>query len=292
MNKKYTLLGVTAACMVISCTHSSKRDTASAPNYTYSDSLMCESDESATPNPQKIRWSALSGYSVGPTAGSQFKDMTEKIIRPFTSDGCSMALDSFPGTSHEPWISCCVVHDTQYWIGGTKEQKIRADEDLKACMQNKGGATQRLGRIYEVFVNRFGSGRSSTTFRWGYGWNYKRPYAALTPEETQQASKMYDVPASDLAMFLLSKTSNLVRQCDIFDVGLQDVSTEENAIYRYLNAHLKKDEVIQWAKSTWAGVNTKRIFVKFEGCENPLIFNFTKRSESKPDISGGCTEIF
>ena len=51
----------------------------------------------------------------------------------FTSDGCS----GFPdGTRIQPmlWNACCLEHDIAYWLGGSRTDRLRADEALHECL--------------------------------------------------------------------------------------------------------------------------------------------------------------
>ncbi len=108
-------------------------------------------------------------------------------LKPFVSDGCS----SFPdGTLKQRtlWLQCCIEHDKSYWLGGAYEQKLRADEDLKACVAKVGGAV--LAQLMHSGVRVGGAPWLPTTFRWGYGWPYPRGYKELTEEEIAEAGKL------------------------------------------------------------------------------------------------------
>ncbi|MGN7610978.1 hypothetical protein ACQZV8_02725 [Magnetococcales bacterium HHB-1] len=81
------------------------------------------------------------------------------------SDGCSM----FPDYR---WKSCCVAHDRSYYYGGTKAQRLKADQELKQCVQEKG-----FGAIAETMflgVRTGGHPFSVFPWRWGYGRDYKK----------------------------------------------------------------------------------------------------------------------
>jgi hypothetical protein len=98
----------------------------------------------------------------------------------FTTDGCSL----FPnGTFANPnvWCHCCVAHDKVYWRGGTLEERRAADVALKECVAKSGHAF--IANVMWLGVSVAGSPKLSTTFRWSYGWNYLRPYQALTKDE-------------------------------------------------------------------------------------------------------------
>ncbi len=108
-------------------------------------------------------------------------------LKPFVSDGCS----SFPdGTLKQKtlWLQCCIEHDKSYWLGGTYEQKLQADDELKACVAKVGGAT--LAQVMHQGVRVGGAPWLPTTFRWGYGWPYPRGYKKLTKEEIIEAERL------------------------------------------------------------------------------------------------------
>ena len=104
-------------------------------------------------------------------------------IKPFTSDGCS----SFPDGTYQQnqlWLNCCKAHDFAYWQGGTYQQRLDADKELKECVAKVGEPEIALLMLAGVRVG--GTPFLPTTFRWGYGWSYPRFYGELTKEEKQQ----------------------------------------------------------------------------------------------------------
>ncbi|RTE64858.1 hypothetical protein EH243_15130 [Amphritea opalescens] len=108
-------------------------------------------------------------------------------LKPFTSDGCS----SFPnGTRAENtlWLSCCEQHDLAYWQGGTYQQRLDADNELKACVAGVGKPEVAMLMLAGVRVG--GSPFWPTKFRWGYGWSYFKPYGELSASEQAQVKKL------------------------------------------------------------------------------------------------------
>lgn len=107
-------------------------------------------------------------------------------IHPFTSDGCSSSPDSIFGHSI---IHCCVAHDFDYWLGGTRTQKQQADENLKQCIQAAVPAWEIVGTVYKLGVIIGGSPRildginSPFPWRWGYGWGQNHGYLSSTKAE-------------------------------------------------------------------------------------------------------------
>lgn len=109
---------------------------------------------------------------------------TKPTLLSFTTDGCSL----FPNgsVSHpQAWCHCCVAHDKVYWRGGTLEERRAADVALKECVQQTGYAN--IARLMWLGVSVAGGPQLNTTFRWGYGWPYLRPYQELTTEEATMA---------------------------------------------------------------------------------------------------------
>lgn len=117
-------------------------------------------------------------------------------IHPFTSDGCSLFPDGY-ADMRDLWLPCCIEHDKAYWQGGTWQQRLNADRQLKYCVA-------RLGEplIAELMLNGVRIGGSPfwpTRFRWGYGWDYLRGYKALDNSEkqsVQEALREYEARAS------------------------------------------------------------------------------------------------
>lgn len=57
----------------------------------------------------------------------------------FTSDGCSgfMSWTWRKFTGHgPPWEKACVEHDRKYWRGGTRKDRLRADNELLRDVAN------------------------------------------------------------------------------------------------------------------------------------------------------------
>ena len=107
-------------------------------------------------------------------------------LRPFTSDGCSLFPDGYLDRQ-ELWLPCCIDHDKAYWQGGTWQQRLQADRQLKYCVA-------RLGEplVAELMLNGVRIGGSPfwpTHFRWGYGWDYLRGYKPLDNNEKQLVDK-------------------------------------------------------------------------------------------------------
>lgn len=111
-----------------------------------------------------------------------------RVLRPFTTDGCSL----FPDGDREDaarWCACCVTHDQAYWRGGTADQRKRADELLRDCVRARTGRGALAGTMYRG-VRVGGMPLLPTWFRWGYGWGLGRGYAPLTAAEQQRADAL------------------------------------------------------------------------------------------------------
>jgi hypothetical protein len=104
-------------------------------------------------------------------------------INPFQYDGCTFFTE---GTLSQPklWDHCCLEHDLFYWAGGTKKQRLRADQNLKQCFSQVGhpGLAEliymavRMGRHYPFPVR---------TQQWGNAWSVKRNYRVHSLDDIQ-----------------------------------------------------------------------------------------------------------
>lgn len=109
-------------------------------------------------------------------------------LQPFSSDGCSRFPDRNP-IARKDWCSCCVVHDLAYWRGGSEQQRLQADQALKACVEQTTGDAQLAQTMY-LGVRAGGGPELYTPYRWGYGWPFGRGYVALSDEELQLADQL------------------------------------------------------------------------------------------------------
>lgn len=112
----------------------------------------------------------------------------EPRLAAFTTDGCSLFPDRAP-VGNADWCHCCLAHDLAYWRGGTKEDKLRADEALRTCVRGATG-DKALADVMFTGVQTAGGPQYNTPYRWGYGWPYGKGYAALTPRESALADQL------------------------------------------------------------------------------------------------------
>jgi len=109
-------------------------------------------------------------------------------LHPFSTDGCSSSPDGTIPLAGEQFLPCCKAHDVAYWKGGTAKERLKADQALRSCMEGMGH--KNFAAIYYWTVRVFGVPMAPTTYRWGYGWEPKRGYGELRPEEKELADKM------------------------------------------------------------------------------------------------------
>ncbi len=109
-------------------------------------------------------------------------------MQPFSTDGCSLFPDrSLIGKSD--WCSCCLVHDLAYWRGGTAEERLKADADLKRCVLAASNCAE-LADFMFAGVRVGGGPYFFTPYHWGYGWPFGRLYAPLSMVEEAQAMSL------------------------------------------------------------------------------------------------------
>jgi hypothetical protein len=93
----------------------------------------------------------------------------------FISDGCTETQSKVSTEMSQ----CCVRHDMAYWVGGTLEDKHRADSTLIDCIRAHGASKLTAG-VWELLLQQFGSSR------WGAKWTPKRGFKPLTAEEWRE----------------------------------------------------------------------------------------------------------
>jgi len=232
--------------------------------------------------------SALSGFFVGPNAPMMSLSPDLPTLRPFYTDGCSMSPDGDPlnkGKS-EVWVDCCIKHDTMYWLGGSTQDKAAADAFLEKCIADSG--YPEIGKVYKIFVGKFGGPDSNKTYRWGYGWNYKRPYADVTAAEEAQVKVMYGVGKDKIQSVLYDANPPIVRMCDTNDPVFVGFSPEEKIAYAMLNAKIRKNTMIEWAR--WdSATSEQRVFeVGLQNCATPVVITFYSNANQSPQITDSC----
>lgn len=84
----------------------------------------------------------------------------------FTTDGCSMSPDGI-------WGACCLAHDVRYWCAGTREDRLRADRELRMCV----AALEKpaIAQILYIGTRLGGWRRTPFGWRWGYGYRWPAP---------------------------------------------------------------------------------------------------------------------
>jgi len=93
--------------------------------------------------------------------------------KPFTTDGCSGGMSWFWNNvlrRETPWRHACVVHDLQYWLGGTKDDRLHSDIRLFADVVKNGHSIIALLMFIAVRIG--GSAYWPTSYRWGYRYGY------------------------------------------------------------------------------------------------------------------------
>jgi len=99
--------------------------------------------------------------------------MTHQTIKEFTTDGCSGGMSWFWNNilkRETPWRHACVVHDLQYWLGGTADDRLNADKRLYRDVVENGHPI--IAALMFLAVRIGGSAYLPTPYRWGYGHGY------------------------------------------------------------------------------------------------------------------------
>lgn len=118
-------------------------------------------------------------------------------IESFSTDGCSAFIDGHQTGSRTEWRHCCVIHDVDYWMGGTKQQKKQSDKELNTCVSEV--VNPAFGAIIELAVSIAGK-PGSLPWRWGYGWEKGTEYGTLSKTQYQSITQELDYLIDTIAI--------------------------------------------------------------------------------------------
>jgi hypothetical protein len=211
---------------------------------------------------QANKTNPLFGYSVGP--GSQALD--KRILRPFSTDGCSQSPNSYDG---QKIVECCVAHDVSYWLGGTQEQKDKADYDFESCVSEKAGPI--VAEIYFRGVRVGGGANGINTFRWGYGWDTNRTYSPITASEMQQAERLHGKNLIELKTMLEDKSYQINFELLTLDMLGYNRTYDDELVYYYLRNKLKRNDVITFGQKLHFGSRSFFYRVRLKSCGEDVI---------------------
>ncbi|MCW8962465.1 MAG: hypothetical protein OQL16_01620 [Gammaproteobacteria bacterium] len=111
-------------------------------------------------------------------------------LKIFTTDGCSAFPDGTIGQK-SLWVNCCIRHDLAYWKGGSYDERLAADQALKACVSRVG--EPEIANLMLAGVRVGGSPFYPMPYRWGYGWSYLRGYKPLSQQEKVQVKQKLEM---------------------------------------------------------------------------------------------------
>lgn len=218
---------------------------------------------------------SLEGYAfnVGQKESHPFQTVLEK----FTTDGCSRYSD---GTKENPtlWQHCCINHDAKYWLGGTKEERKQADDELYECVKATGNESD--AKIMYSGTRAGGGPLRYTTYRWGYGWNRIRDYAPISDIEMEMAEALYGKDLEELTKSIKdNKYIVSVPENYSFQSPFQYSYCDEQII-NYLSPKLMKSARVIQAQDYQIS-STYHIRIRLDICEDFLDFTFSKRTSSQ-----------
>lgn len=190
-------------------------------------------------------------------------------LKPFTSDGCSRFPDGIPLLYPQLWQLCCVIHDIAYWKGGTQQQRLSADQDLKACVKNVIG--YGLGQTMFLGVRLGGYVGLPFTWRWGYGWTQNRGYLALTQNELEQINdQLFQLPQNIQDLPITNQSTFEKRDTLSGDYCIDEAAKD---LVKTLGDQIKiisvKETVENHSLGYW-----KSLYIEIENCTSPYLYSF------------------
>jgi len=116
--------------------------------------------------------SALVLFSYNASAKTKKTPAAAEVPATFKSDACTF----FPDGDYR---ECCVVHDREYYVGGSWRDRLHSDDRLFGCVFKKKGVLHKLAAPLMWTGTRVaGVGFLPTPFHWGFGQKKKNPAAS------------------------------------------------------------------------------------------------------------------
>lgn len=206
---------------------------------------------------QAKKTNPLYGYMVGP--GTPRLD--RPVLRPFSTDGCSLSPDSILG---KQIVHCCVVHDVAYWIGGTMEDKNISDKEFEECIVKR--ADPISARIYREAVSVGGNPIAPNTFRWGYGWDRIRPAGPLTAEEIKQGEDLYGPNLISLKQMVAAEKYKVNLELLTLDFAQANRFSDDVIVYYFLQNTLKRKDIITYGQKMKITSKELSYVIGLQGC--------------------------
>jgi hypothetical protein len=105
---------------------------------------------------------------------------TDLTLKTYESDGCTMFPDG--STNNKTlWRHCCDLHDLRYWFGGTKDNELQADLNLKSCVDEVAGPVVANMMYLGVRTGHYSPIKNK--YKWGWGWGSREEWLPLTADE-------------------------------------------------------------------------------------------------------------
>lgn len=195
-------------------------------------------------------------------------------LKPFTTDGCSDFADGVPLVAEHAWLHCCVKHDLFYWKGGSDEERLSADQFLKACVSEAG--YPEIGNLMYAGVRVGGAANLPTTFHWGYGWVMDRGTALLSPLEKAQVAALTP-PEEERARIPIVNQPSLRERETITGDNCADLAL--NRIYQKLGRpipfSIESEDLRIGAYGRY-----RNLSVRVEGCRYPFRYKFLLKQDN------------
>jgi hypothetical protein len=113
--------------------------------------------------------------------------------RPFDTDFCTFFVDG-TWTNPNAFKPCCLVHDLEYWRGGTLAEQKTSDLKLRECIADLGYPLLSHIIYHAVKLGH----HSPVKTRYKYGWGRKKlvntniDFLELSPEEEIEFKEAYN----------------------------------------------------------------------------------------------------
>ena len=194
----------------------------------------------------------------------------ENTLMPFTTDGCSSFPNGIPMMNEKKWLHCCIQHDIAYWQGGSKEDKLKADQALRNCVEVTG--EKEIAELMYWGVRFGGAAGLPTSWGWSYGWIIPRGFLGNGLMQLQQINPLKSLIPENLTEIPLQKPALVPRRKTLagnYCVDLAMQYLEQKQGYGPVVAGFTEE-----AMEEKMGEIFKTFRLDVQGCTEPYYFQF------------------
>jgi hypothetical protein len=99
------------------------------------------------------------------------------------------------------------VHDLYFWAGGNKQDRFKADVELKQCIEKTGAMVHARAMYLAVRAGSYSPFKYSNK-KWNNGWKDRGPFQTLSSEDIERVESElfsgYEYVSNELKFYFIN----------------------------------------------------------------------------------------